>query len=77
MQCAGDSAETCGGPNRLDVYQYASSSTASGGKRGLAYNNNNPSGNAIYANLFEGYDKITWGYDWGFPSWSLGSQFEL
>jgi hypothetical protein len=70
--------ETCGGPNRLDVYQYTSSSSGSSpGKRGLAYNNNNPSANAEYANLFAGYSKISWGYDWGYPSWGLGSSFEL
>jgi hypothetical protein len=47
------------------------------GKRGIAYNNNNPSGNAVYANLFKGKSKVSWGYDWGYPSWSLDSSFEL
>lgn len=46
-------------------------------KRGIAYNNNNPSGNAVYANLFKGYDKVSWGYDWGYPSWNLDPEFEL
>jgi hypothetical protein len=70
----GNSAETCGGPDRLDIYQYSSTVTA---KRGLAYNNNNPDANAEYANLFVGYSKISWGYDWGYPSWSLDPSFEL
>lgn len=77
MPCKGNSAETCGGPNRLDVYQYTSSGTSGSAKRGLAYNNNNPGGNADYANLFVGYSKISWGYDWGYPSYSLDSSFEL
>ena len=47
------------------------------GKRGLAYNNNNPDKNAEYANHFVGYNSITWGYDWGFPSFGLDSSFEL
>ncbi|KAJ5889304.1 hypothetical protein N7504_010114 [Penicillium tannophilum] len=46
-------------------------------KRGLAYNNNNPNNNAAYANLFAGYPKVSWGYDWGYPSWGLGSNFEF
>lgn len=74
MACKGNAAETCGGPNRLDVYQYTSSAS---GKRGLAYNNNNPGANAEYANLFTGYSKVSWGYDWGYPSWGLASSFEL
>jgi hypothetical protein len=77
MACKGDASETCGGSNGLDVYQYTSSSTSGSGKRGLAYNNNNPTANAEYANLFVGYPAITWGYDWGYPSWSLSSTFEL
>jgi hypothetical protein len=78
MACKGNTVETCGGPNRLDVYQYTSSSPGSSpGKRGLAYNNNNPSANAEYANLFVGYSKISWGYDWGYLSWGLDSPFEL
>ena len=83
MPCKGNSAETCGGPNRLDVYQYTSSGTSGSGsgsgsgKRGLAYNNNNPDANAEYANLFVGYTKVSWGYDWGFPSFGLDSSFEL
>jgi hypothetical protein len=47
------------------------------GKRGLAYNNNNPDDNATYANLFKGYSSVTWGYDWGYPSYDLDSSFEL
>ncbi|KAH8808680.1 glycosyl hydrolase catalytic core-domain-containing protein [Xylogone sp. PMI_703] len=82
MKCNGNAAETCGGPNRLNVYSSSNSGSTgptnpSSGKRGLAYNNNNPSSNAVYANLFKGYSKISWGYDWGFPSWSLDSQFEF
>jgi hypothetical protein len=78
MPCNGNSAEICGGPNGLTVYQYGSSVPTSGtGKRGLAYNNNNPTANAEYANLFKGYSSISWGYDWGFPSYDLDSSFEL
>ncbi|OBT38940.1 hypothetical protein VE00_10492 [Pseudogymnoascus sp. WSF 3629] len=88
MKCNGNSSETCGGPNRLDVYSSTSSpSTTSSstptstpgstGKRGLAYNNNNPSANAEYANLFKGYSKVSWGYDWGYPSWDLDASFEF
>ena len=54
-----------------------SSSGSTSGKRGLAYNNNNPDANAEYANLFVGYSSISWGYDWGYPSWSLNYSFEL
>lgn len=86
MKCNGDSAEACGGPNRLTVYRYSSSGTDSStdpdpepstGKRGLCYNDNNPSGNAVYANLFKGYSKVLWGYDWGFTSDGLDLSFEF
>lgn len=78
MNCNGNSAQICGGANRLSVYKSGASSTPlTTGKRGLAYNNNNPSKNAQYANLFVGQSKVTWGYDWGFPSWDLSSTFEL
>jgi hypothetical protein len=115
MKCKGFSTETCGGPNRLDVYQLNSTgplavttittSTASSTitvtvvsaptsptvihavttpsasprstKRGIVYNNNNPDGNAEYGNLFKGYSKISWGYDWGYPSNNLDPSFEL
>lgn len=88
MKCNGNSSESCGGPNRLDVYSSTSSpsttssSTPTGtpesnGKRGLAYNNDNPSANAEYANLFKGYSKVSWGYDWGYPSWDLDASFEF
>lgn len=82
MACKGSSAEKCGGPNRLNVYQYSSSGSGGGsstgtGKRGLAYNNNNAGGNAEYANLFASYSKVTWGYDWGFPAFNLDASFEL
>lgn len=82
MACNGNAAEMCGGPNRLTVYQSTSSGgttpPASGtGKRGLPYNNNNPSANAVYANMFRGYSKISWAYDWGYPSWGLDAFFEL
>lgn len=80
MPCKGDAAETCGGSNRLSVYQLSSGSTPpSEGprKRGLGYNNNNPAGNAIFANMFKGYKKISWAYDWGYPSWDLDGVFEL
>ncbi|TAQ84788.1 hypothetical protein B7494_g6896 [Chlorociboria aeruginascens] len=77
MVCNGNSAETCGGSNRLDVYQYKPSTSTSTAKRGLAYNNNNPPANAVYANLFTGYSKVSWGYDWGSPSYDLDSSFEF
>jgi hypothetical protein len=89
MACKGNSAEMCGGLNRLTVYQQGSGSSTGGGggsggsttthsgKRGLAYNNNNPDNNATYANLFESYSSVSWGYDWGFPSYGLDSVFEL
>ena len=77
MACNGNAAEICGGPNRLNVYQYTSTSSTVIGKRGLAYNNNNPAANAEYANLFVGYSSISWGYDWGYPSFGLDSSFEL
>lgn len=101
MPCKGNTAETCGGSNGLNVYEYGASTptssistsaltptsmsastptatpTLGAGKRGLAYNNNNPGANAEYANLFEGYSKVTWGYDWGYPSYGLSSSFEL
>jgi hypothetical protein len=80
MACKGNSAETCGGPNRLTAFSYGGSTTpqpTGSGKRGLGYNNNNPSGNAVYANMFKGNAKVSWGYDWGFPSYGLDSGFEL
>jgi hypothetical protein len=100
MKCKGDSAEICGGPNRLDVYQYDPSASptissksiqptstssviqptatsAGTGKRGIAYSTGNPDGNATYANLFKGYSKVTWGYDWGYPSHGLDVSFQL
>jgi hypothetical protein len=115
MRCKGVSTETCGGPDRLDVYQLSSSGalgtttittstyfstttvtvvsaptsstvvhamttpSASPGstKRGILYNNNNPDGNAEYGNLFKGYSKISWAYDWGYPSDNLDPSFEL
>ena len=61
--CNGDASEMCGGSNRLTVYQYSGSGSippTGAGKRGLCYNNNNPNGDATYANLFVGYDEITW-----------------
>jgi hypothetical protein len=105
MNCKGASSETCGGPNRLDVYQYDSSTSSASmqttstsiliqptptssfvpptttdagtGKRGIAYSNGNAVGNAQYANLFKGYEKVTWAYDWGYLSHNLDSSFEL
>lgn len=78
MPCNGNADEKCGGANGLSVYQRgAKPPTAALGKRGLAYNNNNPTANAVYANLFKGYNKISWGYDWGYPAWGLDSSIEL
>ncbi|KAL2869544.1 glycoside hydrolase family protein [Aspergillus lucknowensis] len=47
------------------------------GKRGLAYNNDNPSKDAVYANLFKGNEKVSWAYDWGYPAWNLDPSFEF
>ncbi|KAF9883835.1 hypothetical protein FE257_002772 [Aspergillus nanangensis] len=47
------------------------------GKRGLCYNNDNPSKDAVFANLYKGMDKVTWAYDWGYPSWGLDSSLEF
>jgi hypothetical protein len=77
MACYGNSTENCGGSNALNVYQYTSSTSSATAKRGLAYNNNNPDADATYANLFSGYSSISWGYDWGYPSYGLDSSFEL
>ncbi|PQE04599.1 hypothetical protein CJF30_00004400 [Rutstroemia sp. NJR-2017a BBW] len=80
MACKGNSAETCGGPNRLTAFSYGGSTApppAGTGKRGLGYNNNNPSANAVYANMFKGNAKVSWGYDWGYPSYGLDSSFEF
>jgi hypothetical protein len=71
----GKAAETCGGSNRLDVCQYTSSSGP--GKRGLTYDTNNPGKNASWANHFREYSKVSWGYDYDYPSHNLSSQFEL
>lgn len=77
MACSGNAGEICGGPNRLTIFQSSSVGGAGTGKRGLAYNNNNPNANAFYANMFKGYNKVSWAYDWGYPSWSLDTFFEL
>ncbi|KAA8577290.1 hypothetical protein EYC84_007262 [Monilinia fructicola] len=60
MACNGNQAETCGGPNRLTLYQNSGSGTnptnpSKSGKRGLAYDRNNPFGDATFANLFKSY----------------------
>ncbi|KAI9650547.1 hypothetical protein NHQ30_000564 [Ciborinia camelliae] len=81
MACNGNSGETCGGPNRLTAFQSGGTGTtpspSKSGKRGLAYNDNNAYKDATLANLLKGYSKITWGYDWGFPSHSLDSSIEF
>jgi hypothetical protein len=103
MKCKGNHAETCGGPNRLDVYQLVSptsptpsqtitssstqpastsspvqpTASAGTGKRGLAYSTGNPEGDAIFANFFTSFKKITWAYDWGYPAHGLDPSFEL
>ena len=104
MKCKGNDAETCGGPNRLDVYQCSSSTSpaavhttkssttqpaatsaapqptivsAGTGKRGLAYSDGNPAGNAEFANFFTAFKNITWACDWGYPSHGLDPSFEL
>lgn len=60
------------------ILAIVSIATAATGKRGLAYNNNNAYGNATYANeFFTNSSQVTWGYDWGYPSWNLSSVFEL
>jgi hypothetical protein len=60
------------------ILAIVSIATAATGKRGLAYNNNNAYGNATYANeFFANSSQVTWGYDWGYPSWNLSSVVEL
>ncbi|KAI7970756.1 hypothetical protein EIK77_007936 [Talaromyces pinophilus] len=62
----------------LTAASIATAATNEIGKRGLAYNNNNVYGNATYANdFFANSSQVTWGYDWGYPSWNLSSVFEL
>lgn len=62
----------------LATASIATAATNGAGKRGLAYNNNNVYGNATYANnFFTNSSQVTWGYDWGYPSWNLSSVFEL
>lgn len=62
----------------LATASIATAATNEAGKRGLAYNNNNVYGNATYANkFFANAPQVTWGYDWGYPSWNLSSVFEL
>lgn len=55
------------------------STSPSEGKRGLAYSTGNTYGNATYANLFTPslYPKISWGYNWGFPSFGLDPSIEF
>ena len=49
-----------------------STNTQSGsGKRGLAYDNSSPN-----LNIFDGYGKITWAYNWGSSPGDLPSKFE-
>jgi hypothetical protein len=55
----------------------AATTAAGTGKRGAAYNNNNDYGDATYANMLSNYSQVTWGYDWGFPSYNLSSNLEL
>jgi hypothetical protein len=44
---------------------------ADAGQRGLAYSN------ATFANFFKSYPKITWGYDWAYPSHELYGSLEF
>jgi hypothetical protein len=53
------------------VAAFTVGSTSAQGKRGLNYNN------ATWANYFQGYPQITWGYNWGWPSNGLSSSFEF
>lgn len=80
MQCNGNDSQICGGSNRLSVSTYGSSGGSSPpptGKRGLCYNDNNPSKSAIYANMFKEYEQVTWAYNWGYPSFGLDQHFEF
>jgi hypothetical protein len=62
----------------LATASIATAAVSGTGKRGLAYNNNNVHGDATYANdFFTNSSQVTWGYDWGYPSYNLSSIFEL
>ncbi|KAE9367655.1 glycoside hydrolase family 128 protein [Stipitochalara longipes BDJ] len=74
MKCKGAYAETCGGPNRLSVYQYGSSVSSATIQ---ATPTPGSTGDAEFANFFEGYEKVIWAYDWGDPSHGLDSLFEF
>lgn len=52
------SSPTPAAPKQLSVEPVTNSNSGSG-KRGLAYNDTSPD-----LNMFDGYSKITWGYDW-------------
>lgn len=49
----------------------STSGGSGGGQRGLAYNPSSPN-----LNIFDGYSKITWGYNWDSLPAGLPSQFE-
>jgi hypothetical protein len=75
MQCSGNSAETYGGANRLNVYQWLGTGVA---KRGINYTPQNNYNNATLANYLSGYPTMSWAYDYGDTStYGLDTNIEL
>lgn len=75
MQCSGNSAETCGGSNRLNVYQWLGTGSS---KRGINYTPDNNYNNATLANYLAGYPTISWAYNYGDTStYGLDTNIEL
>jgi len=75
MQCNGNSAETCGGSNRLNVYQWMGTGVA---KRGINYTPVNNYNNATLANMLAGFPTMSWAYNYGDQStYGLASNIEL
>jgi len=57
-------------PKKLSAAPVTNSNTGFG-KRGLAYNPSSPN-----LNIFAGYDKLTWGYNWDSTRQNLPSNFQ-
>ena len=58
-------------PAQEKVATSAKNTASSGGKRGLAYNPSSPD-----LNIFDGFSKVTWGYNWDSASAGLPTQFQ-
>ncbi len=63
-------AQAAAAPKQLSAAPVTNSNTGSG-KRGLAYNPTSPD-----LKIFDGYSKITWGYNWASTSQGLPSNFQ-